>query len=119
MQAASSIAPPQLPPPLRTSSDMASTWTDGDLDFDTAAEKIVKAHEWDGAHRDLPVGDLKTWAVSARDGRFALVPLAPVGPARRARGLHPAAAGAVAACARELPPHREGRLLGDDAPPAR
>jgi len=55
---------------------MASTWTDGDLDFDTAAEKIVKAHAWDGAHRDLPVGDLKTWAVSARNGRFALVPLA-------------------------------------------
>ncbi len=76
MQAASTIAPPQLPAPLRTSSDMASTWTDGDLGFDDAAEKIVAAHRIDGAHRDLPVGDLKTWAVSARDGRFALVPLA-------------------------------------------
>jgi len=76
MQAASTFAPPQLPPPLRTSSDMPSTWTDGDLDFDTAAQKIVQAHEWDGDHRDLPVGDLKTWAVSARNGRFALVPLA-------------------------------------------
>lgn len=76
MQTATIIAPPQLPPPLRTSSDMTSTWTDGDLSFDDAAERIVKAHEGDGAHRDLPVGDLKTWAVTAREGKFAVVPLA-------------------------------------------
>lgn len=75
MQAASTFVPPQLPPPLRTASDMTSTWSDGDLDFDTAAQKIIQAHEADGDHRDLPVGDLKTWAVSARNGRFALVPL--------------------------------------------
>lgn len=75
MQATASFAPSRLPAPLRTGSDMPSSWTDGDLDFDTAAQKIVQAHEWDGAHRDLPVGDLKAWAVSARDGKFALVPL--------------------------------------------
>ena len=72
-------SPPQastLPPPLRTVADMASQWSDVELDFDTAAERIVQAHESDGKHRDLPITDLKTWAVAPYEGMFALVPLA-------------------------------------------
>ncbi len=85
MQASPSL-PRELPQPLRTAPDMASTWNDGDLDFDTAAEKIVNAHEWDGAHRDLPIGDLRTWTVAAREGKFALVPLARHHEPRALRG---------------------------------
>ena len=48
-----------LPPPLRVAPDMTSTWDDVELDFDTAAERIVLAHERDGAHCDLPVVDLE------------------------------------------------------------
>lgn len=66
-----------LPPPLRTAPDMHSNWTDNiDLDFDTAADRIVGAHARDGEHKDLPVTDLKTWAIAPADGKFALVPLA-------------------------------------------
>lgn len=65
-----------LPPPLRTAPDMASSWNDVELDFDAAAERIIQAHNKDGEHRDLPITDLKTWAVAPVDGRFALVPLA-------------------------------------------
>ncbi len=65
-----------LPPPLRVAPDMTSTWDDVELDFDTAAERIVVAHERDGAHRDLPIVDLKTWAIAPHDGQFAVVPLA-------------------------------------------
>lgn len=65
-----------LPPPLRTAADMPSTWADVELDFDTAAERIVRAHAHDGAHRDLPITDLRTWAVAPHGGTFALVPLA-------------------------------------------
>ncbi len=65
-----------LPAPLRTAPDMASTWNDVELDFDTASERIIRAHKNDGEHRDLPISDIKTWAIAPHQGRFALVPLA-------------------------------------------
>ena len=65
-----------LPPPLRTAPDMASSWKDVELDFDTAADRIIRAHKDDGEHRDLPISDLKTWAIAPHEGNFALVPLA-------------------------------------------
>ena len=66
-----------LPPPLRIAADMASSWReDKELDFDTAAERIIQAHRTDGDAHDLPVVDLKTWAVAPYNGEFALVPLA-------------------------------------------
>ena len=65
-----------LPAPLRTAADMPSTWADVELDFDTAADRIVRAHADDGAHRDLSIIDLRTWAVAPQGGTFALVPLA-------------------------------------------
>lgn len=65
-----------LPPPLSTAADMRPRWAEVETDFDTAAEQIVRAHASDGQHRDLPISDLKTWAVAPQDGRFALVPLA-------------------------------------------
>jgi hypothetical protein len=65
-----------LPAPLRTASDMPSAWADVELDFDAAAERIVRAHADDGAHRDLSITDLRTWAVAPQGGTFALVPLA-------------------------------------------
>lgn len=71
-----SVIGSSLPAPLRTAPDMPSTWNDVELDFDTAADRIVKAHERDGEHRDLPITDLKTWAVAPHQGAFALVPLA-------------------------------------------
>lgn len=79
-------ARPQLPAPLQTLPDMVGAWRDGDLDFDAAAQLIVRAHERDGEHRDLPIGDLRTWAVSAREGKFALVPLAGHHAPRALRG---------------------------------
>ena len=72
----SSAVRSSLPAPLRTAPDMKYGWDDVELDFDTAAERIVKAHERDGVHRDLPIADLKTWAIAPHDGNFALVPLA-------------------------------------------
>lgn len=65
-----------LPAPLRTAPDMSSSWTDVELDFDTAAELIVQAHRADGEHRDLPITDLKTWLIAPHEGKFAFVPLA-------------------------------------------
>lgn len=66
-----------LPAPLRVAPDMTSTWNDVELDFDTAADRIVRAHQNDGQHRDLPVtGGLNTWAIAPLNGQFALVPLA-------------------------------------------
>lgn len=65
-----------LPAPLRTAPDMTSAWSDVELDFDTAAQRIVEAHANDGEHRDLPITDLNTWAVAPHNGAFALVPLA-------------------------------------------
>ncbi len=71
-----SIHQSTLPPPLRTAPDMAPRWDDVELDFDTAAERIIAAHKNDGAAYDLPISDLKTWAVAPHEGNFALVPLA-------------------------------------------
>ncbi|MBI2393707.1 MAG: DUF932 domain-containing protein [Deltaproteobacteria bacterium] len=65
-----------LPPPLVLAADMPSRWNDDELDFDSAADRIVRAHERDGDHRDLPISDLKTWAVVPHEGQFALAPLA-------------------------------------------
>lgn len=65
-----------LPAPLRTAPDMPSSWKDVELDFDTAAERIIQAHKNDGEHRDLPITDLKSWVVAPHQGKFALVPLA-------------------------------------------
>ena len=53
-----------LPAPLGVAADMTSHWGDGDMDFDTAADRIVRAHARDGAHRDLPISDLKAWALT-------------------------------------------------------
>jgi hypothetical protein len=55
---------------------MPSRWEDVELSFDEAAERIIQAHAKDGAAQDLPIGDLKTWAIAPLDGEFALVPLA-------------------------------------------
>ena len=54
---------------------MPSRWGDVELSFDEAADRIVRAHERDGEHRDLPIVDLKTWAVVPSQGKFALAPL--------------------------------------------
>ena len=65
-----------LRPPLHAAPDMAASWGNVELDFDTAADRIIQAHRADGAAKDLPLADLKTWAVAPHGGRFALVPLA-------------------------------------------
>ena len=65
-----------LPPPLRVLPDMTTRWRDVDLDFDTAAERLVQMHSADGNERDLPILDLRTWGIVPDDGRFALAPLA-------------------------------------------
>ena len=64
-----------LPAPLRTAPDMPGRWDDVELDFDTAAERIVQAHKQDGEAKDLPITDLKTWAIAPHQGGFALAPL--------------------------------------------
>ena len=76
MNGASSSLGSSLPKPLRTAHDMTSTWTDVELDFDTAAERVIRAHARDGEHRDLPITDMKAWAIAPHNGKFALVPLA-------------------------------------------
>jgi hypothetical protein len=65
-----------LPPPLSTAPDMRAHWGDVELSFDEAADRIVAAHAADGDAADLPVTDLRTWAIAPKDGRFSLVPLA-------------------------------------------
>ena len=65
-----------LPPPLGVAPDMRARWDDVELDFDTAAERIIDAHKSDGTARDLPITDLKTWAIAPLEGQFSLVPLA-------------------------------------------
>jgi hypothetical protein len=67
---------PSLAPPLHTAPDMTPRWADVELEFDAAADLIVEAHKTDGISVDLPIADLKTWAVAPLDGQFALVPLA-------------------------------------------
>ena len=52
-----------LPAPLHTAADMPSHWDNVELDFDAAAQRIIEAHEKDGDAEDLPIADLKTWAV--------------------------------------------------------
>lgn len=74
-----------LPGPLKPAPDMAPSWQDVDLDFDTAAERFVQRHQADGAVRDLPVMDLKTWGVAPDRGRFILKPLAGHEPPMRLR----------------------------------
>jgi hypothetical protein len=54
---------------------MPARWEDVELDFDTAAERIIRAHSKDGTAEDLPLADLKTWAIAPHQGQFALVPL--------------------------------------------
>jgi hypothetical protein len=55
---------------------MPPRWEDVDeLDFDTAADRIIQAHKTDGFTRDLPIADLKTWVVAPHEGQFALAPL--------------------------------------------
>jgi hypothetical protein len=54
---------------------MPPRWEDVELDFDTAAERIIQAHKTDGFTRDLPITDLKTWVVAPHEGQFALAPL--------------------------------------------
>ena len=71
-----SIHAPTLPPPLGTAPDMPARWDDVELDFETAAQRIIDAHAVDGAAHDLPITDLKTWAIAPLDGNFSLVPLA-------------------------------------------
>jgi hypothetical protein len=64
-----------LRPPLGVQPDMPAHWHDVDLPFDVAAERLVKAHETDGLARDLPVMDLRTWAIREKGGQFALGPV--------------------------------------------
>lgn len=65
-----------LLPPLRTAADMPSAWSDVELDFDAAADRLVRAHREDGAHRDLPIADLRIRRAAPvspdRDGRGTL-----------------------------------------------
>ena len=61
--------------PLRTAPDMTARWDDVELDFDQAAERIIQAHKNDGDAADLPIADLKTWALAPHEGALALVPL--------------------------------------------
>ncbi len=54
---------------------MTASWCDVDLDFDTAADRIVKMHDNDGDDHDLPILDLRTWGVVPAAGVFALAPI--------------------------------------------
>ena len=76
---------PQFPPPLRLRPDMAPQWQSSDCGFDEAAEQLVRAHQNDGPACDLPVMDLRAWAVKPSDGHLALAPLARHHPARQLR----------------------------------
>jgi hypothetical protein len=64
---------------------MPSTWRDGDLAFDSAAERIIQAHHKDGQTRDLPVPDLRAWGVVPLEGRFGLAPIGRHHPPRPLR----------------------------------
>jgi hypothetical protein len=55
---------------------MRAHWDDVELAFDEAAERIIAAHAADGDAADLPIIDLRTWAIAPKDGQFSLVPLA-------------------------------------------
>jgi hypothetical protein len=71
--------------PLHVRPDMPSAWLDADMDFDTAAERIISAHQADGLAKDQPVLDLQTWALTAHADHFALQPVAGHLPARKLR----------------------------------
>jgi hypothetical protein len=76
---------PRLPPPLRVLPDMTASWRDADLDFDTAADRLVEAHRINGAARDQPVMDLRTWRLREQGGMFSLQPLTKHQPPRALR----------------------------------
>lgn len=76
---------PRLPPPLRVLPDMTASWRDADLDFDTAADRLVEAHRVNGAARDQPVMDLRTWRLREQGGMFSLQPLSDHQPPRALR----------------------------------
>jgi hypothetical protein len=60
---------------------MSSSWRDfPSLDFDGAAEMIVRAHERDGESVDLPVMALQTYGVVPIEGHFGLASLAKTRP---------------------------------------
>ena len=71
--------------PLRPIADMPSGWYDDDLDFDTAAERLIQAHRSDGQARDLPIPDLRTWGVVPIDDSIGLAPLGKHHPPRPLR----------------------------------
>ena len=75
--------------PLRPLPDMPSDWSDDDLEFDEAAQRIIDAHRADGVGRDLPIPDLRTWGVVPLDGTVGLAPLGLHHPPRplRSTGL--------------------------------
>jgi hypothetical protein len=74
-----------LPAPLRVVPDMIPNWEEVDMDFDTAAARFVERHDADGASRDLPVMDLRTWGVAPEGEHFSLKPLAGHEPPRKLR----------------------------------
>lgn len=74
-----------LTPSLRVRPDMPAQWVNCDLDFDTAADRLIAAHHHDGEARDQPATDLRTWAVTNSAGELALAPLAGHSAARPLR----------------------------------
>jgi hypothetical protein len=64
---------------------MTASWCDADLDFDTAADRLVEAHRVNGAARDQPVMDLRTWRLREQGGLFSLQPLTDHQPPRALR----------------------------------
>lgn len=62
-------------PPLLLRPDMAGTWERGEVDFDTAAARLLGAHQADGIARDFTVSNLRGWAIAPVDGHMALVPV--------------------------------------------
>ena len=76
---------PRMSPPLRVAPDMTASWRDADLDFDTAADRLVDAHRVNGTARDLPIVDLRTWRLREQGGLFSLQPLMGHQPPRALR----------------------------------
>lgn len=64
--------------PLELHRDQGEQWVDyhtQPLSFDAAANRIMEAHDKDGAREDLGVGDLSTWAFGpTNDGHAAIAP---------------------------------------------
>lgn len=79
-------SPIGLPPPLRVAPDMSASWSDLDVDFDAAAQRIIDAHRRDGHAEDLPLLDLRSWAlVPTGERRFGMGPLGGHHPVRPLR----------------------------------